>query len=121
MTDPIKPPQELYAFNVTWHGGQDDPMFTVRANTVEEFRERCALILEGWEAAQPVAPEPEQAPANVTPMTAATPPAVTGNVPVCPVCGGETLFKTGNKKDGTPWQGWLCRKGYKVCKGAVWV
>lgn len=118
MVEPIKPSQDLYAFNVTWHGGQDDPMFTVRANTVEEFRERCALILEGWEAAQPVAPEAEP-PANVTPIAPPATPEPKG--PACPVCGAETLFKTGTKKDGTPWQGWLCRKGYKTCKGAVWV
>ena len=55
---------------------------------------------------------------NVTPIA---PPQPVVKGPACPMCGDETVFKTGTKKDGSPWQGWLCRKGYKVCKGAVWV
>jgi hypothetical protein len=109
-------PQEQYAFNVTWHGGQDDPMFTVRASTIEEFRERCALILEGWEAAQPVQPaEDGESVAPPTPPPPAAPPG-----PTCQYegCGKKMEWRTGNK-DGVPWQGWFCPTRNRAHK-AVW-
>lgn len=117
-------PQEQYPFNVTWHGGQDDPMFTVRASTIEEFRERCALIIEGWEAAQVVSPDGEGETVAPSPATPPTPAAPAG--PTCayqmadgkPVCGLKMEWRTGSK-DGVPWQGWFCPTRNRAHK-AVW-
>jgi len=119
MTDPVKPiPQEQYPFNVTWHGGQDDPMFTVRACTVEEFRERCALIIEGWEAAQPVR---EDEAVTAPPTVAPEPPPPSPVGPLCEYegCGKRMVWRTG-VKDGVEWKGWFCPTRNRAHK-AIWV
>jgi len=61
--------EELYAFNVSWHAGQNDPLFTVRAQTAEEFRERITLITEAWASIT------GDAPTEVVPSADAPPPA----------------------------------------------
>jgi hypothetical protein len=116
--------KEQYPFNVTWHGGLDDPMFTVRAETVEQFRERCGLILEGWEAAQPVVTKDgtlieggEQVPPNVTPIV--TLPAPTPPSCVFEGCGKQMVWRTG-VKDGVEWKGWFCPTRNRAHK-AIWV
>jgi hypothetical protein len=124
MTEQIKAVgQEQYPFNVTWHGGQDDPMFTVRASTIEEFKERCALILEGWAAAQPAQEDTTEQPrAPVEPPG----PPVEDNRPTCayqeegkPPCGQKMVWRTGTT-NGRPWSGWFCPTRIEAHK-PIWV
>jgi len=73
-----------YPFQVSWHGGQDDPMFVIRTETIEEFREGVALIAEAWASVTGQAPTevvpsaPQETAAASAPEPSPTPSERTG-------------------------------------------
>jgi len=70
-----------YPYQASWHEGET-PMFVVRAETVDDFREGVENILEAWAAAhgnvQAATPTTEQLVGEVThPVAAISPPTTT--------------------------------------------
>jgi hypothetical protein len=113
-----------YPFQVSWHGGQDDPMFVIRAETIEEFREGVALIAEAWasvtgQAPTEVVPAAQDAPR--APAQQVTQPPAEPIGPACEYegCGQRMVWRTG-VKDGVPWKGWFCPTRNRAHK-AIWV